>query len=403
MTIFRAFSNRSFALLWSGQVISHVGDSLYTIALAWLVLQKTGSATAMGVVLICSTLPFLLFLLFGGVAGDRLPRLRLMLGSDLLRAGVVMLVAFLSYQQWLQLWQIFALSVLFGVVDAFFSPASAALLPDLVPAEMLPSANSLSSISAQGAQFIGSAIGAVMIALGGTSLAFALDGVSFIISAVCVVALPQMESLPDAAEKEVGVVQDIREGITTVVDSPWLWLTLVIASVSTIFLVGPSEAALPLLVKERFGDQVGLFALFTTLSALGSIGAAFWLGHFKRLRRRGLITYGAWLLASLMLLAMGLPIGVVGVSVAFFIQGAALTSLGLAWMNTLQEFVPSDLLGRVVSIDLLVSTGLLPIGYGLAGIAADRLGVSLVFVLGGAVAALVIALGLLHPAIRAVD
>lgn len=91
MGVFRAFSNRSFALLWSGQVISRLGDSFYTIALAWWVLQKTGSATAMGVVLICSTVPLLLFLLFGGVAGDRLPRLRLMLGSDLIRGGVVML------------------------------------------------------------------------------------------------------------------------------------------------------------------------------------------------------------------------------------------------------------------------------------------------------------------------
>lgn len=88
---------------------------------------------------------------------------------------------------------------------------------------------------------------------------------------------------------------------------------------------------------------------------------------------------------------------------AFFIQGASFEALGLAWMNSLQEFVPADLLGRVASIDLLVSTGLLPIGYGLAGIAADRLGAPLVFVLGGAIAASLIALGLLHPAIRAVD
>ncbi len=403
MSVFRAFSNRSFALLWSGQVISRLGDSFYTIALAWWVLQKTGSATAMGIVLICSTVPLLLFLLFGGVAGDRLPRLRLMLGSDLIRGGVVILVAFLAFQQSLQLWEIFVLSALFGTVEAFFYPASAALLPELVPGEMLPSANSLSSISGQGAQFIGPAIGAVIIALGGTGLAFALDGLSFLISVLCLMALPPVKSLPDASEKEAGIVQDIREGFRTVLDSPWLWVTLVIASVSTIFLVGPSEAALPLLVKDRFANQVGLYALFTTLSALGSIVAAFWLGHYKRLRRRGPLTYGTWMLASIMLLAVGLPIGVVGVSLAFFVQGAALTALGLAWMNTLQEFVASDLLGRVVSIDILVSTGLLPIGYGLAGIAADRIGVSLVFVLGGAVAAVLIALGFLHPAIRAVD
>src|ERR1700730_16988753 len=132
MTVFRAFSNRSFTLLWSGQTISSLGDSLYTIALAWWVLQKTGSATAMGIVLICSEIPMILFLLLGGVAVDRLPRVHLMLSSDLLRGAVVGLIAFLALQQRLELWQIFVLSAIFGVVRAFFYPAYTALMPDLV-------------------------------------------------------------------------------------------------------------------------------------------------------------------------------------------------------------------------------------------------------------------------------
>ncbi|HEX4204901.1 MAG TPA: MFS transporter [Ktedonobacteraceae bacterium] len=403
MMVFRAFSHRPFALLWSGQIISSLGDSLFTIALAWWVLQKTGSATAMGIVLICSTIPMLLFLLFGGVAVDRFPRIRLLLASDILRGSVVVLIAFLAFQQRLALWQIFVMSAIFGVVEAFFYPAYTALVPDLVPAEILPSANSLRSISLQAAQIIGPAVGAGIIALGGTALAFALDGVSFILSAACLLALPHVPALRNPVEQEAGVLQDIRKGISTVLQSPWLWITLVIASVSTIFLVGPAEAVLPLLVKQRFEAQVGFYALLTSLSALGSIIAALWLGRFKRLRRRGLLTYGAWLIASLMLLTMGLPLSVAVVSLAFFIQGAAFTVLGLAWMNTLQEFVPSNLLGRVASIDVLVSSGLLPIGYGLAGITADQFGAPLVFVLGGAIAASVIALGLLHPAIRVVD
>lgn len=403
MNVFRAFSNRSFALLWSGQVVSRLGDSLYTIALAWWVLQKTGSAAAMGTVLICSTIPLLLLLLFGGVIVDRLPRVRLMLASDVLRGCLVGLIAFLSFQQWLALWQIFILSALFGTVEAFFYPAYAALIPDVVPSDLLPSANSLRSISLDIAQFVGPVIGAAIIALGGTSFAFALDSVSFLISALCLVALPRIPALSKRAEKETGVLQDMREGISTVLHSPWLWVTLVVASVSTIFLVGPYEAALPLLVKQRFGAQVGFYGLLTSLSALGSIIAAFWLGHFKRLRRRGLLTYGAWLAASLLLLVVGLPLSIGMIGVAIFLQGAALVALGLVWMNTLQEFVPSDLLGRVVSIDVLVSSGLLPIGYGLAGIAADRLGAPIVFVLGGAISASVIALGMLHPAVRAMD
>jgi MFS family permease len=308
MNFLRSLANPSFALLWSGQTISRLGDSLYAIALAWWVLEKTGSATAMGVVLICSTIPMLLLLLLGGVAVDRLPRVRLMLVSDLLRGGVVGLIAFLAFQQWLELWQLCVMSALFGVVRAFFYPAYTALIPDLVPTEMLPSANSLRSISLQLAQIIGPGIGAGIVALGGTSLAFALDAASFVISAICVAALPQAEAVRRSDSKRVDALHDIREGIRTVLHSPWLWITLTIASLSTIFLDGPDEAALPLLVRQRFGTQVGLYALFTALSALGSIGAALWLGHFKRLRRRGLLTYGAWLVASLMLLAIGLPL-----------------------------------------------------------------------------------------------
>src|SRR5262249_48922691 len=130
MLIFRAFTNRSFALLWSGQTISRLGDSLYAIALAWWVLQKTGSATAMGIVLICAEVPMIVCLLFGGVAVDRFPRARLMLASDLLRGSLVFLIAFLAFLQWLDLWQICVMAALFGVVSAFFYPAYTALIPD---------------------------------------------------------------------------------------------------------------------------------------------------------------------------------------------------------------------------------------------------------------------------------
>ena len=232
------------------------------------------------------------------------------------------------------------MSAIFGGVEAFFYPAYTALVPDLVPEEMLPSANSLRSISLQAAQIIGPVVGAGIIALGGTSFTFALDGLSFLVSAVCLIALPQIPARHLPAEKEEGVLQDIHKGISIVLRFPWLWITLVVASVSTIFLVGPDETALPLLIKQRFGAQVGLYALLMLLSALGSIITAFWLGHFKRLRRRGLLTYIAWLLASLMLLVIGLPLPVFGMGLAFFIQGAAFTTLGLAWMNTLQGLFP---------------------------------------------------------------
>ncbi len=185
--------------------------------------------------------------------------------------------------------------------------------------------------------------------------------------------------------------------------SPWLWITIGIACFSNITMSGPLEAVEPLLVEQRLGGNVAIYALLTSLSAISALIAAAWLGSFKRLRHRGLLTYGGWLAASLMVLAMGLPIGIVGVSLAVFISGAGLTALGLVWTNTLQELVPPDLLGRVSSIDALGSSALEPVGYALAGSAADWLGAAPVFVLGGAISTGLITLGLLHPAVRAVD
>jgi MFS transporter, DHA3 family, tetracycline resistance protein len=403
MALFRSLAQRSFALLWSGQTVSRLGDSLYTIALAWWVLEKTGSAAAMGIVLICSTVPMLLLLLVGGVVVDRFPRLRLMLASDLLRGAAVGLIAFLAFQQWLELWHLFVISAFFGFVRAFFYPAYTAIVPDIVPAEHLPGANSLRVISLQAAQIIGPGIGAAIVALGGTSLAFALDSLSFVISAACILAIPQPPTRDRSASAASSALQDLRQGISAVLQSPWLWVTLAVASVSTLFFTGPNEAALPLLIKQNYGSHVSIYALLTTLSAVGSLVAAAWLGRFTRLRRRGLLSYGAWMLESVMLVAMGLPITVVGISLAVFIQGAAQAILGLAWTSSLQEFVPADYLGRVASIDMLVSSALEPVGYGLAGIAADGLGAAPIFVLGGAISASVIALGLLHPKVRGVD
>jgi MFS family permease len=403
MNFLRSLANPSFALLWSGQTVSRLGDSFYTVALALWVLEKTHSATVMGLVLVCSSVPMLLFLLLGGVFVDRLPRLHVMLSSDFLRAGIVGLMAALAVSGRLEVWHVLVMSVCFGVVDAFFYPAYSAVVPEVVGASDLPSANSMRFMSSQLAGIIGPALAGLIVAKAGPGLTFSLDGVSFVISAFCLLALARKRVLRKAGPAESGVLKDLHQGIATVLKSPWLWITIGIAGLSNITLGGPFEAALPLLVAQRFGSAAQTYGLLMTVSAIGSLIASILIGRSKRLRRRGYLLYGAWLLASLMLFLMGLPVGLVLMGLAVGIGGASWSILDLVWVNTLQELVPADLLGRVSSIDALGSFGLLPVGYALAGLAADHVGASMVFVIGGVISALVIALGLLHPAVRGLD
>src|SRR3990172_11651730 len=123
MNALRALKNRAFALMWTGQTISRLGDNLYRIALAWWVLEKTGSAIAMGTVLVFSQIPMLLFLLIGGVMVDRLPRIRVMFIADILCGLTVAFVAVFSWLDILEIWHIYIASAIFGFVEAFFFPA----------------------------------------------------------------------------------------------------------------------------------------------------------------------------------------------------------------------------------------------------------------------------------------
>lgn len=380
-----------------------MGDSLYRIALAWWVLEKTGSAAIMGTVLIFSTAPMLVFLLVGGVAVDRFNRARLMLASDLLRGGVVAIVAGLAAFRLLEVWHIFLASTIFGFLDAFFQPAYTSIVPDLTPGEALPSANSLTSLSGQAAGIVGPALGAVVIGLGGTPMAFILDALSFFVSAACLVPLLKVAAPRTASPGSSSMVLDLREGIGTVLGSPWLWVTITVASLGNIFSSGPLSIALPFLVKGKLNGDVHSLGWVYSALALGTAAGTVWLGRYSRLRRRGLVAYSAWIIAGLMILLIGIFGSIIPVVLTAVISGACFATFGLIWTNSLQELVPREQLGRVSSIDYLGSFALLPIGFGLIGWATDRLGAPLIFVISGVLTAALAALALTHPAIRNLD
>jgi MFS family permease len=193
LTFARALASRPFRLLWLGQTVSNVGNSVFSLALAWQVLLMTHSATAMGLILMARLIPNLVFVLIGGVAADRLPRRSIVLWSDGLRGLVLLSVTVLGVAGLLQLWQLVVESLIFGIVEGFFNPALMSLPPELVANEELPSANALISLSLNLAGLIGPALGALLIAVAGPFPAFALDAASFFISMALLFPVPITE------------------------------------------------------------------------------------------------------------------------------------------------------------------------------------------------------------------
>lgn len=418
MNFLRALSHRPFALLWTGQTISRLGDNLHRIALAWWVLEKTGSATAMGTVLVLSQIPLLIFILIGGIVVDRFPRIRIMFLSDLLSGMVVTFIAAFAWLDILEIWHIYIASLLFGFVEAFFFPAYQAAIPQITPPDMLTSANSLNGLSQRMMGVIGPILGASLVAVGGTSLAFGLDALSFFVSAVCVFPIlraglyemPRQEHDPGTGTKSTAIrdairrgFSDLREGWDAVITIPWIWITILIFGVLNIMEASPRAVAMPFLIKDDLGADVSVMGWFGSAFSIGYVLSALWLGQYKKLRRRGLLGYLPIIINGMILLLFGWKSPIPILVGAMFVYGFCFNIFALVWNNTLQEMVPHEKLGRVYAIDSLGSWILLPIGFALAGWATDLVGAPTVFLIGGCGTILMTLIGLSHPAIRNLD
>jgi len=418
MNVLRSLKHRPFALLWAGQTVSRFGDSLHRIALAWWVLEKTGSATAMGTVLVLTQIPLLIFLLIGGIVVDRFPRIRIMFLSDVLSGAVVTFIAVFSWLDLLQIWHIYVASLVFGFVQAFFFPAYQSIIPQITPPDMLTSANSLNGLSGRITGIVGPSIGAALVVAGGTSLTFALDGLSFFISALFVFPLLrgnviEIQSVEKAAETQIrprsmkeafrqGIV-DLREGFHVIMAVPWIWVTILTYGFVNMAEASPRAVAMPFLIKNDLGADVSLLGIFGSTFSAGFIVGAFLLGQFKRLHRRGLMAYLTTLTQGVLLLLFGFKFPIPVLIASMFVYGFSFSVFGLIWNNTLQEMVPHEMLGRVYSIDGLGSFVLMPIGFALAGWATDLIGAPTIFLIGGFSTIALALIGLSHPAIRNLD
>ncbi len=445
----RALQARPFALLWTGQTISVLGDAVFTIALTWEVLLLTGSATAMSLIVLAQWTPRIVLLLFGGVLADRVSRRLLMLCADSGRGFIVLLVAWLNWSHSLQFWHLVALAPLFGIVSSFFDPAYSAILPQLVETDVLASANSLNIVSRNTGFLLGPMLSAGCITLFGPASAFAFDGLTFFVSAVFLIAVrmpvstevPVVQQLPMVASaqpapgdglleassssvtpvqtvldeglsptssgKMGSALQDIREGLRYVFAHTWLWVAVLASPLVSIGFAGSMWVALPRLVRDVYGVGVWLIGAMATSDAIGSIVAALVIGNASKLRRRGIVAFTSIIVGGCSLVACAIPLPR-AIEPFVAITASALVGCGLAifmiiWGTLQQEKVPNDMLGRVSSITQLGSVSALPLGLVLAGLLADHVGPASVFAIGGVLVIVPASLALCFRTIRGLE
>ncbi|MCM4081688.1 MFS transporter [Paractinoplanes hotanensis] len=379
----------AFRLLISGRTINALGNSFAPIALAFAVLDLTGSATDLGLVVGARTLVNVIFLLFGGVLADRLPKHLLMVGASLAAFATQAVVAALVLTGTATVPLLIVISALNGMVGALALPATSSILPQIVPADIRQQANGLNRVALNTAAVLGAPLAGIVVAATNPGWGIAVDSATFLVSAVLFAFLRVPP--PAKAEPAPGVIgdeqtpgkaavepsrpnifADLRTGWTEFRSRTWLWVVVAGFCVLNAAWSGSLFVLGPVVADEAIGRRAwGLVLAAETLGMI--VGALLAI----RLRMRRLLFFGVF-----STLFMSLPVVILGVypHLWLLIAGALVAGLmveqfGIAWETTMQEHIPADKLARVYSYDMVGSFVAIPVGQMAVGPIAQAVGI----------------------------
>ncbi len=385
------FRSGPYRKLWLAFSLSAFGDFFNYIAMAWLVLQLTGSSLALGAVLTVQAVPRGLLMLVGGALADRISARLTMASSMGLRVLCAGPLAVLVLSHHVQMWEVYFFAATFGVVSAFFYPSQGAILPRIVTDELLEAGNAVMNVTRQLSVIVGPALAGVMVAALGPGWAFATDAACFGIGMLIVLWLPAVAAAPaDANPKRVGLAGQIGDGIRYAWNNVGIRTVLLVIATVDFAANGAFEVGLPTLAHGRFaagasglGILFGAFGLGATLGALGA-------GMFRMPERMGWLIIGVvgWFGVCIGLtgLVPSLPPATAVMAVCGIATGV-INTYGVTWLQ--RRTLPA-MQGRVMSLVMLASVGLTPVSFAIAGAIAE-LSPTVLFV--GAAAMLLLATG----------
>ncbi len=362
--------NRDYFLLWTGQMVSQLGDKFYAIALAWWVLEKTNSPAVMGFFMVVSVLPELLFGLIAGGFIDRWNRKIIIVAADIFRGLAVIAVSLLLTMGRLEVWHVFIAVAVISLASAFFNPSVMAVIPQLVERDQIPRANSLSQMISGLANVAGPVLGAALIGITGYWPVFLMNGLSYLVAALLAsfIALPPNSP----AGNKASLLEDLKEGFKFISNSKLVFMILIIIGIVHVFF-GSLAVAMPFLAKSLAGNGIRNLAYFETAMGAGMILGAVLIGQMKlksvnsRPLLVAIITIGLCFTLLGFTKSNGIIISLPYIPVILFI-GMAVAVASVYWRSILQAQVPNNMAGRVFSVATIIADVSLPVSFGMFGI-----------------------------------
>ena len=366
-------------------MLSLFGDFFSYVAMAWLVLQLTGSSLALGTVLVAQALPRAVLMVVGGAVADRLsPRLT-MLGSMGVRAAVVAPLAFLVLTGRVQMWEVYGIAAVFGIVDAFFFPARSSILPRVVSDQELEPGNAVLNITGQASVILGPVLGGVIVASFGIGWAFAGDALCFALGLLFILWMPTSAAARPAdsgAPSGGGLGSPIVAGLRYAWSDIGIRITLIVVAVIDFGANGAIGVGLPTLVHGRFGSGAAGFGVLLGAWGVGATAGALAAGVIPPPKQFGYLIVALCLWFGSTILVIGLLPTLILAAIVMAVSGVGtgvINTYGVSW---LQRRTDPTMQGRVMSLVMLASMGLTPIAYAASGVLA-QVNPTLLFVIAG--------------------
>jgi len=391
-------------LLWLGEVISQAGDSLFQLALIWLVLELTGSSSATGLVAMSAYLPTLLVGLLAGALVDRLNRRRVLLTAALARALLAACIPLLASHGMLNPALLGLITFVMATFSAHFNPARDALVPELVPEADLRPANALIQSGWQLALLAGPALAGLLTPITGQLHLFTATAAAFALAALCLGGMPDTPSGARASLAPSAMWGELRlaaraaaEGLALARRDRRLWAILLVTGADNLFIMGPAIVGTPLFVRQVLRGDSSDYAFLLTAYAVGMLTGSLLLARFGRhVRDSRLLLWGIILdgITFLPLLWVGT---FAGAWLTLFVHSLMIPLIVVPRPTLIQRMVPAAYHGRVFSLVSVAVTGLSAVSVALTGMVAEWVPVPVIF---GVIAVLGAACGLAGWGIR---
>jgi MFS family permease len=410
-------TNRNFRLLWMGENVSLLGDQFYMVALPLLVFDLTGSKLAFGTILMVGGIPRAVLMLLGGVLTDRISPQKIMVNANIARLVITIIVALLVFTHTTQVWMLYVIALAFGISDAFFQPASMAMIPAITDEDGLQASNAAMQGTMLSITSIGPAIAGLIVSTFGMVFSFVFDAATFLFTSVTL----SMMDLPAAKNDEKtkpkvqrGVMAEIGEAFTFMLNDPILKpLMLVIVAINFLF-TGPMMVGPASLAKDSFTsaviDGTASSGMADTGVALGMMLSAFGIGSLLGMiaggtlkpRKFGVIVMAVLGFAGICIAGLGYVTTLPAACVLFALMGATTGFTNVLMITWLQRKIVKEMMGRMMSLVMLAGMGLAPLSSAVAGLIAER-SLPLMFVSAGVLLLITSLLSLLNPHVRSLQ